>query len=239
MKRSSFEVKNLKRNSLKLSYNSEIMDLRILNFEQTRKDLKASFQRDLLAIHTIRTLDLLEAIQEKLLAQLRERFSIYAPLAARSLEEAGFIEAIHHPKEEALSVALRNEDFTVLESYTVLLKELKKEYDHQFAYLNGLLTVLCPRFTALATPLLAGRLLERAGSLQHLACLPSSTIQVLGAEKSLFRHLKTGSKPPRFGVLFQHPSIANATESEKGKTARKLANKLSIAVKQDYFGEKQ
>ena len=92
---------------------------------------------------------------------------------------------------------------------------------------------LCPRLQTLATTLIGAQLIEHAGSLKHLAELPSSTIQVLGAEKALFRHLKTGSKPPKFGVIFAHPSITDS--QERGKAARRLAGKISIAVKQDYF----
>ncbi|MBI5391799.1 ATP-binding protein, partial [Candidatus Woesearchaeota archaeon] len=98
---------------------------------------------------------------------------------------------------------------------------------------------LCPNLSTTATSLIGARLISHAGSLKRLAELPSSTVQVLGAEKSLFRHLKTGSKPPRFGVLFQHPLVAEAAENLKGKTARKLASKISIAVKQDYFRGRQ
>ena len=92
---------------------------------------------------------------------------------------------------------------------------------------------VCPRLQEIATTLLGAKLMDHAGSLKHLAELPSSTIQVLGAEKSLFRHLKTGAKPPKFGAIFAHDSITQATE--KGKAARRLAGKISIAVRQDYF----
>lgn len=64
---------------------------------------------------------------------------------------------------------------------------------------------------------------------------PASTIQVLGAEKALFRHMKTGAKPPRHGVIVQHPLLSGAPQKMHGKIARALADKISIAVKVDYF----
>ena len=93
----------------------------------------------------------------------------------------------------------------------------------------------CSHVQKIAGTLLGARILHHAGSLKRLAELPSSTIQLLGAEKALFRHLRTGAKPPRFGILFAHENIAKAPEKERGKTARRLANKIAIAAKQDYF----
>ena len=65
--------------------------------------------------------------------------------------------------------------------------------------------------------------------------MPSSTIQLLGAEKALFRHMKTGARAPKFGFLHEHPLIAKNPKELHGKIARTLADKISIAVKVDYF----
>ena len=65
--------------------------------------------------------------------------------------------------------------------------------------------------------------------------MPASTIQILGAEKALFRHMKTGAKPPRHGVIVAHPLISRAPDKMHGKIARTLADKISIAAKVDYF----
>ena len=68
-----------------------------------------------------------------------------------------------------------------------------------------------------------------------MALLPASTEQLLGAEKALFRHLKTGSRSPKFGVIFSHPIIQKASRKQKGKAARILADKLSLCARLDYF----
>ena len=65
--------------------------------------------------------------------------------------------------------------------------------------------------------------------------MPASTIQILGAETALFRHMKTGAKPPRHGLIVNHPLIAKAPDRMHGKIARALADKISIASKVDYF----
>jgi nucleolar protein 56 len=73
-----------------------------------------------------------------------------------------------------------------------------------------------------------------------LARLPASTIQVLGAEKALFRALRTGARPPKHGILFQHDAVHTAPKWQRGKIARALANKIAIAARIDFYrGEKE
>ncbi|MEF8878987.1 MAG: hypothetical protein V5A64_01175 [Candidatus Thermoplasmatota archaeon] len=95
--------------------------------------------------------------------------------------------------------------------------------------------VLAPNISDLAGALVAGRLLSQAGSLKKLASMPASTIQVLGAEKALFRFKKKGGKPPKHGVIFQTSYINQAHKQVRGKIARVLANKIAIAAKADAF----
>jgi nucleolar protein 56 len=66
--------------------------------------------------------------------------------------------------------------------------------------------------------------------------MPSSTIQVLGAEKAMFRALKSKAKPPKYGLLFQHPYVHSAPKDKRGSRARALAAKLAIAARVDLFG---
>ena len=65
--------------------------------------------------------------------------------------------------------------------------------------------------------------------------MPASTIQLLGAEEALFRHIKTGARPPKYGILLQHPIVAKVKKSDKGKAAKALSDKICIAVKIDFF----
>ncbi|MCI4349551.1 MAG: hypothetical protein L3J93_04975 [Thermoplasmata archaeon] len=93
-----------------------------------------------------------------------------------------------------------------------------------------------PNLSVLLGPLLAARMVAQAGGLDRLARLPASTIQVLGAEKAFFDHLRHGSRPPRHGLLFLHPSIQGATQRQRGRLARALAGKASIAARLDHGG---
>jgi len=97
---------------------------------------------------------------------------------------------------------------------------------------------VAPNTRAVAGALLGARLIAIAGSLQNLAMRPASTIQVLGAEKALFRSLKTGARPPKHGLIFQHALLHDAKRWQRGKIARVLAGKLAIAARIDAFGGK-
>ena len=96
--------------------------------------------------------------------------------------------------------------------------------------------VRTPNLSALLGPELAARLVAQAGSLDRLARLPSSTIQVLGAERAFFEHLRGRAPPPRHGLLFLHPAIQSSPRTERGKLARALAGKAAIAARLDHGG---
>jgi nucleolar protein 56 len=93
-----------------------------------------------------------------------------------------------------------------------------------------------PNVSALLGPLLAARLIAQAGGLDRLAKLPSSTIQMLGAERAFFEHLRGRAPPPRHGLLFLHPEIQGAPRYARGKLARALAGKIAIAARLDRAG---
>ena len=90
--------------------------------------------------------------------------------------------------------------------------------------------------TAITGVSIGAKLLEHAGSLKRLAEMPASTIQLLGAEKALFRHIKNKKNLcPKYGLLHEHPFITQSKKKSHGKIARALADKIAIAVKVDYF----
>lgn len=92
-----------------------------------------------------------------------------------------------------------------------------------------------PNISYLIDSKIAAELLAKAGSLSRLASFPASTIQLLGAEKALFKHLKFGSKPPKYGVLFKLPQLSSASKRQKGRLARVYATKISIAARADAY----
>ncbi len=97
---------------------------------------------------------------------------------------------------------------------------------------------IAPNLTNIAGHILGARLLSFAGSLERLASLPSSTVQVIGASNALFKHLKGKAPSPKHGVIFRHPLVNNAPKNFRGKIARALASKISLAARCDcYSGE--
>ena len=94
---------------------------------------------------------------------------------------------------------------------------------------------LAPNLKLLVGASLGAKLISHAGGLKRLATYPSSTVQIMGAEKALFRHLKSGDRPPKYGLIYQHPQIRGAKWWNRGKIARMLASKISLACRKDIF----
>ncbi|KAK1433904.1 hypothetical protein QVD17_10822 [Tagetes erecta] len=109
----------------------------------------------------------------------------------------------------------------------------KKLYD----YLVAKMSDIAPNLAALIGEVVGARLISHAGSLTNLAKCPSSTLQILGAEKALFRALKTKGNTPKYGLIFHSSFIGRASAKNKGRMARYLANKCSIASRIDCFAE--
>ncbi|KAM7477203.1 hypothetical protein LguiB_024446 [Lonicera macranthoides] len=110
----------------------------------------------------------------------------------------------------------------------------KKLYD----YLVAKMSDIAPNLAALIGEVVGARLISHAGSLTNLAKCPSSTLQILGAEKALFRALKTRGNTPKYGLIFHSSFIGRASARNKGRMARYLANKCSIASRIDCFLDK-
>ena len=118
-----------------------------------------------------------------------------------------------------------------IESTKKLIKELS-------LYLDEKSPLIFPNLVNVLGTQLTVRIVALAGNLSKLARMPASTIQLLGAEKALFRHMADGSPPPKHGVLYQHPTVKRSSGKDKGRASRKLAAKVAIAAKIDFFGEK-
>jgi nucleolar protein 56 len=102
-------------------------------------------------------------------------------------------------------------------------------------YLGEMLDRFSPNLNSLIGSLIGAKLIAKAGSLQKLAYMPASRIQLLGAEKALYRFLKTGEKRPKHGLIFQWNQIRSAKPWIRGKIARVVAGKIGVAAKIDYF----
>ena len=124
------------------------------------------------------------------------------------------------------------ENLKAFAEYTAQHYDFKKELQ---GYLRGVMEGVAPNLTELLGETVGAKILTQAGGLTNLAKLPASTIQILGAEKALFRALKTKSATPKYGHLYNSTFIGKAKSSDKGKVSRCLANKCALASRLDNF----
>ncbi len=105
-------------------------------------------------------------------------------------------------------------------------------------YINTSMGSVAPNLCNITGASIGARLMSMAGSLERLAAFPSSTVQVIGANRALFKHLRSRAPSPKHGVIFNNPVIKNAPWWQRGKIARALAAKISLAARTDlYSGE--
>ena len=126
-----------------------------------------------------------------------------------------------------------DENMGLLAKAILGLREARKATEMD---VSGTVQALAPNLSTLAGPVLAARLISRAGGLSRLAKMPSSRVQVMGAEKSLFKHLKGIAPSPKHGIIFRHPAVIGSAKKLRGRVARTLAAKLAIAARLDHFG---
>jgi len=207
------------------------------NLEKTRKKLRESVSKDILLVQAIKNIEDLNKVINTLMKDLREWYGFYNPeLVEVSGDKLVFLilDGKDSKNKNSVGADLGKDDLEPMKKICSEIKNLSELKEKQVNYLEGLMKGLCPNLTAVAGALIGAKLIERAGSLKHLSELPASTIQLLGAEKALFRHIRNKKNlVPKYGVIYDHQLIANA--KNKGKMARKLADKIAIAVRVDYF----
>jgi hypothetical protein len=116
-----------------------------------------------------------------------------------------------------------------------LVKETERTIGRLERFVEERMRQIAPSVCEVCGPILGARLIEKSGGLARLAMKPSSAVQILGAEKALFRHLKTGAPPPKHGIILLHPSIMGSPRRERGKKARAFAAKITMAARRDAF----
>ncbi len=234
------------------------------SLEITRRKLRRAAQkRDLLAAQAIRAIDDIDKTTNLFAARIREWYSLHFPelddlvrehedyikivaelghrenITKENLIKLGFsekkAEEIAEAAKKSMGADFSDLDIKAIQKFARITLELYKLRRELADYIAAVMKEVAPNITALVGPLLGARLISLAGGLEELAFLPASTIQVLGAEKALFRALRTGGKPPKHGVIFQFPAIHRSPRWQRGKIARALAAKLAIAARVDYF----
>ena len=226
-----------------------------VNIELTKVKIKTAIGRDNLITHANGAIEELGKSINIFVERLREFYSMHFPEMDKAVESnekfAKLVEKfgkrdniddaeLKTMAPKSMGADFNGEDIKILQNFATEINRLYKLRQGMSDYLEKVLKEIAPNFTELATPMLAAKLISKGGGLERLSKMASSTIQLLGAEKALFRFLQSRGKSssPRFGLLFKHPLIQNAPEKLKGKVARVLAAKLSLAAKMDYYSKK-
>lgn len=185
--------------------------------------------------------DLRKRLLEKVKLKIDEKFSGKEIHIIKAINLFDDLESAQNLLQESLSDwKSKNPTENSLNVVNELEKNtnsLKEERNTLLKYIENEMKKELPNVSLITTPILGARLLSSAGSKRKLAIMPSSTIQVLGAEKALFAHIKKKAKPPKHGHLFNHPLIQKLPKNKRGRAARIIAGKIAIAAKKDYFSK--
>lgn len=226
----------------------ELETLRQECLKRTKKDLKQA-----LALPDRRISQAVSAISEietglcVSVERLKEWYVLYYPEACKRIKkQEAFTRIVSEKKsrgdfkdivQDSVGADLPPEDLHQVRSFADVLSKLYSEKGQLEAYLEKMMRKSFPNLQAVAGNSVGAKLIAHCGDAKRLANLASSTIQVLGAEKALFRHMKTGAKPPKYGIILEHNLLQNARKEQRGKVARALASVISIAVKVDVFSK--
>jgi nucleolar protein 56 len=237
--------------------------IRTVNLLLTRGRLREeAAERDRLIIQSINMLDEIDKTANTICGRIREWYSIHFPELDRlvldhqkylklvlDLGERGKFTpsaikaAVEIPDEDVEKIARAAQssvgapfDEIDIRAIRDCAREVFTMYEvreRMAQYIDGLMAQIAPNIRAVVGGTIGARLISLAGGLAQLAKLPASTLQVLGAEKALFRALRARAKPPKHGVIYQYPDIRGSPKWQRGKIARALAGKLTIAARVD------
>ncbi|MFB6076137.1 MAG: NOP5/NOP56 family protein [Candidatus Aenigmatarchaeota archaeon] len=210
----------------------------------TKSQIKISVKKDKVMGQAVSALEDIGDISNRFSERLREWYALYFPELESKIENnEKFSEIVsekprredHEGFSKSMGIDLENIDTEMLKRYAKETKRIFELGNEISEYLKTEMSSVAPNVSHIAGPQLAAQLISIAGSLEDLAKMPSSTIQLLGAEKALFRHMKGKGKPPKYGVLYKHPHVQNASDKNKGKVARAIASKLMMAARTDFY----
>ena len=229
----------------------------------SNKVKEVSEKMDLHIIQSINALDELDKIINLVGARMREWYGLHFPeldnliqnltTYAEIVRKMGLRENITNEPlkhigipdkkvEIIMDAARRSKGGDMTTENFAIIKTLAEEVINQTQlrtvvsdHIEAAMELTAPNVKELLTASIGARMIARAGGIGRLAMLPASTIQILGAEKALFRSLKTGARPPKHGLIFQHPLIHSAPKWQRGKIARALASKLVISARIDVY----
>ena len=213
--------------------------------ESIKKVKENITNEDLVSVY-VNYLEIMDEIINSYFERVSEHFTIYYPEAsikASTLQDFEKIKNLTRKElsklfsvsEESMGLDLQAQDVEILSQTISSLKGLIAQKNFIEERIKQMIRVIARNTSAVAGEIVAAKLLAAAGNMKRLMLMPSSTIQVIGAEKALFRHLRTRSSPPKHGIIFNTTYVSSASLKNRGKVARTLASKLVTCIKMDYF----
>lgn len=259
----NIEIKTPNKGGEYLRENLDVV-LKEIGFEKSRDEIieyyeklsieqikKSSQEEDKLLIQAINSVDDIDESISKLVERIRDWYTIYFPEMDTISSNENYIKLIAENEnreeiianfndqldniEESAGADIEKEDLTMLKSFAESIYLLQKSRKELEVYIDSKMESIAPNLRDLLGATLGAKLIAHIGSIKRLATYPASVIQIMGAEKAIFRHLKTGERPPKHGLIFQHPSVRGAKWWNRGKVARNLALKITLAVRKDVF----
>ena len=207
---------------------------------------------DKLLIQAINSIEDIDESISKIIERFREWYIIYFPEIESVNNNEIYIKLIAEGEKREVIIKnnpdyftieydgsngadIEEDDLIILNNFVKSIYQLQKSREEIINYINSKMVKIAPNLTDLVGASLGAKLISHSGGIKNLALYPASTIQIMGAEKALFRHMKTGDRPPKHGLIYQHPKIRGCKWWNRGKISRILALKISLAVKRDYF----
>jgi len=232
--------------SLGFAENDEYLNRFLSDFGSllSKKNMTGKTGRDKLLVQSINALDDISKAVNLFEMRIYEWYTLHYPELKNTKD---FVDKIisygkrdNFPDFQAsVGVELNEKDEEVLVEFAVMIQNLNEQKDRLEKYVRSITREISPNLSSLVDEILAARLIALAGSLEKLARMAASTIQLLGAEKALFRHLRKKGKSPKYGIIYTSPLIQNASKDNKGKVARILSSKLMLAARIDYYSGRQ
>ena len=212
---------------------------------------KAQSSEDKHLIQAINSIDEIDESISKLIERIREWYALYFPEMDLIKNNETYIKLIYENKTKEEIINAKSDafpedmldieedidpaDLDIMNNYAKSIYELQQTRKEIINYIDAKMESIAPNLKLLVGSSLGAKLISHAGGLKRLATYPSSTVQIMGAEKALFRHLKSGDRPPKYGLIYQHPQIRGSKWWNRGKIARLLASRISLAVRKDVF----
>jgi nucleolar protein 56 len=242
-------------------YNQIVKEVSLL---LTKKRIAHSSQRiDKNVVHAILSMDDIDKTTNLFATRIREWYGIHFPeilkevqthqtlckiitdigirdnITEESIKDYGFTpeksQKIARLAKSSMGANFEEKDLLVLQEFAQRTLDLYEERDKLEQWIEREISRVAPNMKSIAGSAIAARLIALAGGLRELAMKPASTIQLLGAEKALFRSLKTGAKPPKHGIIYQMPELHSCPWWQRGNISRAIAGRLTIAARVDAF----